>query len=75
MIFLILFLEFFKTGLFAIQGIINTVLVIGLNILLLSVMRIGMIGYVLSVVLAYLLGSISFAIVITKLFMKNLKIT
>lgn len=41
-----------KTGLFAIQGIINTILVIGLNILLLSVMRIGMMGYVLSVVLA-----------------------
>ena len=41
-----------KTGLFAVQGIINTMLVILLNILFLAVLRIGVLGYVLSVVLA-----------------------
>ena len=41
-----------NTALFAVQGIINTSLVIGLNILFLAVMKIGVTGYVLSVVLA-----------------------
>lgn len=41
-----------KTALFAVQGIINTVLVIGLNILFLAVFDMGIVGYVLSVVLA-----------------------
>lgn len=41
-----------NTVLFSVQGIINTALVIGLNILFLAVMRIGITGYVLSVVLA-----------------------
>lgn len=41
-----------KTALFAIQGIINTVLVIVLNILFLAVFNMGILGYVLSVVLA-----------------------
>lgn len=41
-----------NTALFSVQGIINTALVIGLNILFLAVMRIGVTGYVLSVVLA-----------------------
>ncbi|MGN0492009.1 MAG: lipopolysaccharide biosynthesis protein [Acutalibacteraceae bacterium] len=41
-----------NTVLFSVQGIINTALVIGLNILFLAVMRIGVTGYVLSVVLA-----------------------
>lgn len=41
-----------KTALFAIQGIINTAFVIALNILFLAVLRIGVVGYVLSVVLA-----------------------
>lgn len=41
-----------KTGLFALQGIINTMLVIVLNILFLAVMNIGVTGYVLSVVVA-----------------------
>lgn len=41
-----------NTALFSVQGIINTALVIGLNLLFLAVMRIGVTGYVLSVVLA-----------------------
>ena len=40
------------TALFAVQGIINTSLVITLNIIFLAVMKIGLTGYVLSVVLA-----------------------
>lgn len=41
-----------KTALFAIQGIINTMLVILLNILFLAVFNMGILGYVLSVVVA-----------------------
>lgn len=41
-----------KTALFAVQGIINTILVIALNILFLAVFNMGILGYVLSVVLA-----------------------
>ena len=41
-----------KTALFAVQGMINTALVIGLNILFLAVLHYGVTGYVLSVVLA-----------------------
>lgn len=41
-----------NTALFAVQGIINTSLVITLNIIFLAVMKIGLTGYVLSVVLA-----------------------
>lgn len=41
-----------KTALFAVQGIVNTMLVIGLNILFLAGLRIGVLGYVLSVALA-----------------------
>ena len=41
-----------NTALFAVQGIINTCLVITLNILFLAVFSIGVTGYVLSVVLA-----------------------
>lgn len=41
-----------KTALFAVQGMINTVLVIGLNILFLAVLHYGVTGYVLSVALA-----------------------
>ncbi len=41
-----------KTGLFAVQGIINTCLVILLNILFLAVFGLGITGYVLSVILA-----------------------
>ena len=41
-----------KTALFAVQGMINTVLVIGLNILFLAVLHMGILGYVLSIVLA-----------------------
>lgn len=47
-----------KTGLFALQGIINTMLVIILNILFLAVMNIGVTGYVLSVVVADLLCTV-----------------
>ena len=41
-----------KTGLFAIQGIINTVLTIALNVLFLVAFDMGALGYVLSVVIA-----------------------
>lgn len=41
-----------KTKLFALQGVINTALVIILNILFLVVFKMGVIGYVLSVVVA-----------------------
>ena len=47
-----------KTALFAVQGIINTSLVIGLNILFLSMLKIGVTGYVLSVVLADFLSTV-----------------
>ena len=41
-----------KTTLFAVQGIVNTVLTIGLNVLFLVVFDMGITGYVLSVVVA-----------------------
>ena len=41
-----------KTTMFAVQGIINTALTIGLNILFLLVFDMGSLGYVLSVVIA-----------------------
>ena len=47
-----------NTVLFSVQGILNTSLVIGFNILFLAVMNIGVTGYVLSVVLADFLSTI-----------------
>ena len=47
-----------KTALFAGQGLLNTALVIGLNILFLVVFRWGITGYILSVALADLLCAI-----------------
>lgn len=44
--------------LFAVQGLINTVLVIGLNILFLAVCRLGVTGYVLSTALADILTTV-----------------
>lgn len=41
-----------RTTLFAVQGIVNTVLTIGLNVLFLLVFRMGSTGYVLSVVIS-----------------------
>ncbi|MBR7133484.1 MAG: polysaccharide biosynthesis C-terminal domain-containing protein [Clostridia bacterium] len=41
-----------KTALFAVQGIINTILVITLNIIFLAAFNLGVTGYVLSVVVA-----------------------
>lgn len=41
-----------KTALFAVQGMINTLLVIVLNIIFLAVLHMGILGYVLSIVLA-----------------------
>ena len=41
-----------KTALFAVQGVINTALVIGFNITFLLVFRMGVFGYVMSVVAA-----------------------
>ncbi|MDD3230833.1 MAG: polysaccharide biosynthesis C-terminal domain-containing protein [Oscillospiraceae bacterium] len=47
-----------NTTLFAVQGLINTALVIGLNILFLAVFRLGITGYVLSVAVANLITTI-----------------
>ena len=47
-----------RTKLFALQGILNTALVIALNILLLVVCDLGVLGYVLSVVIADLIVSL-----------------
>ena len=55
-----------RTKLFAGQGILNTVLVIGLNILFLPVLDLGVTGYVGSIVLADLLTTV-FLIVVTRL--------
>ena len=52
-----------KTKLFAIQGILNTALVIIFNVLMLVVFPMGVMGYVLSVVVADLLVSIFLLIV------------
>lgn len=50
-----------NTTLFAIQGLLNTALVIGLNILFLACFHLGVTGYVLSVVVADLLTTIMLA--------------
>lgn len=55
-----------RTKLFAGQGILNTALVIGFNILFLPVMDFGVTGYVLSTVLADLVTTL-FLIVFTRL--------
>ena len=47
-----------RTKLFAVQGILNTALVIALNVLLLVVFKFGVLGYVLSVVISDFLISI-----------------
>ena len=47
-----------KTALFALQGIINTALVIIFNIIFLAVFNMGITGYVLSVVLADVLSTL-----------------
>ncbi len=41
-----------ETALFALQGLINTALVIGLNILFLAVFNMGVVGYVSSIIVA-----------------------
>jgi len=56
-----------RPKLFSIQGIINTALVVGLNILFLVVFDMGVLGYVLSVVIADALVSI-FLIITAKLY-------
>ena len=55
-----------RTKLFAGQGILNTALVIGFNILLLPVLDFGVTGYVLSTVLADLVTTV-FLILVTRL--------
>lgn len=47
-----------RTKLFAFQGILNTLFVIGLNILFLPVWRLGVVGYVTAVLLADLLTTV-----------------
>jgi len=55
-----------RTKLFAGQGILNTALVIGLNILFLPVLEMGVTGYILSTILADLLTTV-FLILVTRL--------
>ena len=55
-----------RTKLFAGQGILNTVLVIGLNILFLPVLDLGVTGYVGSIILADLLTTL-FLVLFTRL--------
>ena len=55
-----------RTKLFAGQGILNTVIVIGLNILFLPILDLGVTGYVGSIILADLLTTI-FLILVTRL--------
>ncbi len=62
------------TGFFALQGIIATALTIALNILFLVVMKIGLLGYVLSVVIADALVSVMIIIAIRKEFSLNFKL-
>ena len=62
-----------KTGLFALQGIINTALVIILNIFFLVVFKMGVLGYVLSVVVADVLVTV-FLIFAGKLY-KDIRIS
>ena len=52
-----------RTKLFAVQGILNTALVIALNVLLLVVFKLGVLGYVLSVVISDFLISIFLLVV------------
>lgn len=56
-----------RPKLFSVQGIINTALVVGLNILFLVVFDMGVLGYVLSVIIADALVSI-FLIIAAKLY-------
>ena len=55
-----------RTKLFAGQGILNTVIVIGLNILFLPLLDLGVTGYVGSIILADLLTTV-FLVVLTRL--------
>ena len=55
-----------RTKLFAGQGILNTAIVIGLNILFLPILGLGVVGYVGSIILADLVTSI-FLILLTRL--------
>ncbi len=55
-----------KTTLFAGQGILNTAIVIGLNILFLPVLGLGVAGFVLSIILADALTTV-FLILVTRL--------
>ena len=55
-----------RTKLFAGQGILNTALVIGLNILFLPVLDFGVVGYVASIILADLTTTV-FLILVTRL--------
>ena len=55
-----------RTKLFAGQGILNTALVIGLNILFLPILKLGVTGYVGSIILADFLTTL-FLVVVTRL--------
>ena len=55
-----------RTKLFAGQGILNTALVIGLNVLFLPVLDFGVVGYVASIILADLLTTV-FLILVARL--------
>lgn len=47
-----------RTGLFAVQGVLNTLLTVALNVLFLAVWELGVLGYVLSVIIGNLITSL-----------------
>lgn len=61
------------TAFFALQGIISTAVIISLNITFLAVLKIGLLGYVLSVVIADALSSLIIICVIRKDFSLSIK--
>ncbi len=62
-----------ETTLFALQGLINTALVIGLNVLFLAGFRMGVIGYVLSIIVANVFVTV--LLVVTRKLWREYRIT
>lgn len=55
-----------KVQLVGIVGVVNTIIVVGMNILLLVVWHFGVLGYLLSYILGYVVGGIIFVIFLRK---------
>ena len=51
-----------KSGTFALGGIINTIVLLSCNVLLLSVVKLGIVGYMISMILGYTISNIYLAI-------------